>query len=48
MVKLLSALEIGPKFATVFSYDAIIYKNNLQYAMEMCSTDYQKFDFSEK
>ena len=33
LAKLFSALEVGPKFATILSYDAILYKNSLQYAM---------------
>ena len=33
LAKLLSTLEVGPKFATILSYDAVLYKNSLQYAM---------------
>ena len=33
LAKLFSALEFGPKFVTILSYDAILYKNSLQYAM---------------
>ena len=38
MAKILSALEVGPKFVQLFSYDAIVFRNHVQYAMEMCRT----------
>ena len=38
MANLMSALKVGPKFSAIFAYDAILYKNNLQYAMELCRT----------
>ncbi len=42
MAKIFSALEFGPKFSKIFSYDAIIYEGNVQFAMEMCEKNYAK------
>lgn len=47
LAKILSALEVGPEFTTILCYDAILYKNRLQYAMELCVTDFEKLDFSK-
>ena len=41
MAKVFSALEAGPKFVKLFSYDAVVYRNCVQFAMEMCRTDYE-------
>lgn len=40
MAKIMSALEVGPKFYPIFFYDAIIYENKIQFAMELCRTNY--------
>ena len=47
MAKILSALEVGPKFSSIFSYDAVYYNSNLQYAMEICRTDFQNLNVKE-
>lgn len=40
MAKIMSALEVGPKFESIFFFDAIIYDNKVQFAMELCRTSY--------
>ena len=47
MAKILSALEVGPKFSSIFSYDAVYYNSSLQYAMEICGTDFQYLNVKE-
>jgi hypothetical protein len=36
IAKIASTLKIGPKFAQVFGYDVIIFKESIQFVMEKC------------
>jgi hypothetical protein len=40
MLKIASALKVGPKLSNLFGYDAIIFSDCLQIAMEFCETNF--------